>query len=350
MTEIKMHIQITFQDLYEFAYISYDLKDFAMRKLFKVLLWIILLVIIVAGVFALYVNFRSMPHYAVQEPNIHVEITPQRVARGRKLASMLCFNCHYNSATQKFTGRELTEVTQFGKIYSANITHDRNAGIGSWTDGQLIYFIRTGLKPDGEYVPPYMPKLIHIADEDLYSVIAFLRSDDAYVQADTTPSKKPQPSFFAKFLVTIKAFEPFEFPKEPIPLPDTTNQIAWGKYIALYQYECYSCHSKDFAKNDYHFPEKSPGFFGGGNEMNQLDGSPISTLNITPDKETGIGNWSEEDFAKAVRTGVVPNGQPELHYPMIQFSGLTDNEVSAIYAYLQTVPPIKNKVERKFSK
>jgi len=321
-----------------------------MRKVFRVLMLIVVLLIVVIGLFALFINYREMPVYKVENIDLHVEVTPQRIEKGRKMASMLCFSCHYNSQTQKFTGRLLSEAPQFGKIYSANITHDSVAGIGKLTDGQLLYFIRTGVKPDGEYVPPYMPKLIHIADEDLYSIIAFLRSDDSRVQADPTPSPKSQQSFLTKFLVTIKVFKPFEFPKEPIPLPDTTNQVAWGKYITIYQYECYSCHSKDFSKNNYDVPEKSDGYFAGGNIMYQLDGTKITTLNITSDKETGIGNWNEDDFMKAVKSGIVPGGQPALRYPMIPYLNLTDNELNAVYAYLKTVPPIKNKVERKFAK
>lgn len=320
-----------------------------MRKFFKALLLIIALLVVVAGIFALFIKFRAMPKYDVIKIDTHVAITPQRIDKGRKLASMLCFSCHYNSETQKFTGRLLSEAPQFGKIHSANITNDTTAGIGKLTDGELIYFIRTGIKPDGEYVPPYMPKLIHIADEDLYSIIAYLRSDDNFVQANPTPSQKTEQSFLTKFLVTIKAFKPFDFPKEPIPLPDTTNQVAWGKYITVYQFECYTCHSKDFSKNNYDIPEKSEGFFGGGNEMYQLDGTKISTLNITMDKETGIGNWSQDDFMKAVKTGILPNGQPALRQPMIPYANLTDSELKAIYAYLKTVPVILHKVERKFS-
>ncbi|MEO6288912.1 MAG: hypothetical protein ABIO76_03260 [Ginsengibacter sp.] len=319
-----------------------------MRKVLKVFLIIIGAVIVIAGVFALFVNFRGMPVYKTEKIAMKVDVTPERIARGKKLASMLCRSCHYNEQTQKFTGRLLSEAPQFGEIHSANITKDPIAGIGNLSDGQLIYFIRTGVKPDGEYVPPYMPKLVHIADEDLYSIIAYLRSDDKYVQADNTRAPKTTPSFLTKFLLTIKAFKPFDFPKAPIPEPDTTNQVNWGRYIALYQYECYTCHSKDFATNNYEMPEKSPGFFGGGNKMFQLDGSPITTLNLSPDKETGIGDWSEDDFIKAVKTGIVPNGLPSLRYPMIPYINLTDTELKAIYAYMKTLPPLTNKVERKF--
>ncbi len=320
-----------------------------MRKTIKVLLGIVALVVVAAGLFALFVNYRDMPIYKVEQIDVHVASTPERIAKGKKMASMLCFSCHYNSATEEFTGRLLSEAPQFGKIHSANITNDSVNGIGKLTDGQLLYFIRTGIKPDGEYVPPYMPKLVHIADEDLYSIIAYLRSDDKYVKANHTPAPKSQQSFLTKFLVTIKAFGPFDYPKVTIPLPDTTNQLAWGKYIALYQYECYSCHSKDFSSNNYGVPEKSAGFFGGGNKMFQLDGTPISTLNISQDKETGIGNWSEEDFIHAVKSGIVPNKQAALRYPMQPYFNLSDAELKAVYAYMKTVPPIKNKVERKFA-
>ena len=269
-----------------------------------------------SGILASYIALRSIPKYDVQKLNVKIEYTPERIERGTKLASMLCRSCHYNQTTQKFTGRELIEAPQFGTIYSKNITHDSIAGIGSWSDGDLVYFIRTGIRPkDGQYIPPYMPKLIHISDEDLYSVIAFLRSDNNWVQADNTRQPDSKPSFLTKFLFTIGAFKPFPLPKEKIPDPDTTNTIALGKYIALYQMECFSCHSKDFAKNDYFVPEKSPGFFGGGNTVYNSDGQKLETLNITMDEKTGIGNWTEEQFIKAVKTGVVPNDQPALRLP-----------------------------------
>jgi len=111
--------------------------------------------------------------------------------------------------------------------------------------------------------------------------------------------------------------------------------------------ECYSCHSQSFAKNDYFEPEKSPGFFGGGNKMYDMDKKEIYSLNITMDKNTGIGNWSESDFIKAVQTGILPNNQPALRYTMQPYANLTDKEISAIYAYLKTVPTQNNKVERK---
>lgn len=317
-----------------------------MKKLFKVVAILVVIIIVFVGSFAGYVSLRSMPKYPVTKLDIKVESSPARVEKGTKLASMLCKSCHYSDATKKFTGRELTEAPQFGRIFSKNITQDLNAGIGKWSDGDILYLLRTGLKPDGTYLPPYMPKLIHISDEDINSIIAFLRSDNTWVQANDLHMPASKPSFLTKFLVTIKAIKPFEYPTAPIEEPDTTDMVKWGKYIACYQYECFSCHSKDFAKNDYYTPEKSPGYFAGGNAMFTIEGKPISSLNITMDKNTGIGNWTEEQFINAVKSGQVPAGGPALHYPMEPYSNLTDKEVKAIYAYLKTVPPINNKVER----
>ncbi|RYG43691.1 MAG: hypothetical protein EOO01_20880 [Chitinophagaceae bacterium] len=76
-----------------------------------------------------------------------------------------------------------------------------------------------------------------------------------------------------------------------------------------------------------------------------LEGKKLKSLNITMD-ETGIGGWSEDDFVKAVKYGIIPGNKPALRPPMQPYSALTDSEVKAIYAYLKTVPKIKNKVDR----
>lgn len=112
-----------------------------------------------------------------------------------------------------------------------------------------------------------------------------------------------------------------------------------------YNLECFSCHSVDFKSNNFQDPEKSLGYFGGGNMPLNLDGNVVITANLTPDKETGIGNWTKEQFINAVKSGKVDNG-PALRYPMNPYIRLSDDEVGAIYQYLKTIPPIENKVIR----
>ncbi len=71
-------------------------------------------------------------------------------------------------------------------------------------------------------------------------------------------------------------------------------------------------------------------------------------VNLTPDRETGIGEWNEEMFIKAMRTGKhqgQPNGRdilPPMPWPDLK--DLTDGDLKAIWAYLRSVPPVKNQV------
>ncbi len=75
--------------------------------------------------------------------------------------------------------------------------------------------------------------------------------------------------------------------------------------------------------------------------MPDKNGNIIFSANLTMDKETGLGNWTEEQFIKAVKTGIRP-GKIANRYPMFPYAYLTDEEVSAIWVYLQTVPQINN--------
>lgn len=317
-----------------------------MKKVFRYLLITLGVLVILVGGFAAFVAFRGIPNYTPENFTLKITSTPERVEKGRQLSAMLCNGCHLNPNTGKLTGRKMDEVSMFGAVYSRNITNDPEHGIGKYTDGQLAYLLRTGIRPDGRFLP-VMAKLQKMSDEDLQSIIAFLRSDNAWVQADKTENVNSKYSFLTKFLTNMKMIKPMPFYKS-IPEPDTTNAVKWGEYISLYRVECYTCHSADFTTDDFINPEKSKGFFGGGNKFENPDGSKIYSRNLTMDEETGIGRWTEEEFIKAVKTGIVPNGQPALRTPMVPFVYLSDSEVKAIYAYLKTVPKIKNQVERKF--
>ena len=319
-----------------------------MKKLLKVLGIILGIAILAVAGFVIFVSARGTGTYDVNVPEIpKVEITPERVERGEKIASMLCRNCHFNNETGKLTGRLMSEAPDFGKLYPRNITRDPEVGIGGWSDAEIIYFIRTGIHPkSGKFIPPYMPKLVHISDEDLRSVVAYLRSDRPEVQADKSEYPESEPSFLSKFL-SLVAFKPYKYPEKELPGPDTTNLVEWGKYLTLYQIECFTCHSKDFKTMNIEFPEKSEGFMGGGNILTRIDGSQITTLNITPDEETGIGKWTEEEFIKAIKSGIRPNG-PALRDPMMPYLTLSDNEAKAIYAYLRTVPKLSHKIDKGY--
>ena len=312
-----------------------------MRKILKWAVRILGVVALLIAGFALYIQIDGIPKYKAEKIDLTVEVTPERVVRGKKWAGLLCAECHLNPETNQLTGHLMTDAPpEFGVVYSKNITKHPVKGIGAWTDGELVYFLRTGVRRDGQYAPPPMPKLRMMADDDLLSIVAFLRSDDGWVAAADVDDQESVPSFLVKFLTHV-AFKPRDYPKEKIVAPAASDKLAYGRYLAN-SLQCYDCHSASF-KSNKHIPDeaKSAGFMGGGNMLLDLAGKKVYTPNITPDEGTGIGAWSDAQFRRAIKGGFRPNNTPLL-YPMPRYAELSTEEVDAIYAYLRTVPKLVN--------
>jgi len=316
-----------------------------MRRALKIAGVVVAVLVGVLGAGALYIECSGIPHYAVGHVSLHVTPSPERIERGKKLASLLCVDCHLDPRTGRLTGRRMFDVPKkFGVVFSTNITRDPVKGIGAWTDGEIAYLVRTGVARDGQYTPPWMVKLPHMSDDDLQAVIAYLRSDDPLVAPMAVdPPGQSDPSFLTKLLCRF-AFRALPYPRQPVVAPPITDRVAHGRYL-IAALDCYGCHSASFEKTDIMEPERSKGYLGGGNEVIDPRGRTIYSSNITPDDATGIGRWTEADLARALREGFRPDGAP-LRAPMAPMPQLTDDEVVAIYAYLRTVPAIRNHVER----
>lgn len=314
----------------------------------KILGYLLGSVVLLLAACAAYFNFKGIPNYKY-DPPAHVKtlkVSPDstRVARGAKIAAMHCMECHAGP-DGKLVGKPMVDLPpMFGKLNTLNITQDPVHGIGEWTDGELYYFLRTGIHKDGHWSPPFMPKYSLMADEDLYSVIAWLRSDDPRLAPDSREYPPNEFNLFIKILANTM-FGPPPFPEQPIVIPDTTQKVAYGKYVADALSNCYICHSGDMVKVNNLFPEQTIGYYGGGTPMRNDNGETVISANITMDKETGIGNWTEQQFIDAVKYGKKPGGGM-LSRPMGPHSMLTDDEVRAIHTYLKTVPVVKNQVQR----
>jgi len=314
-----------------------------MKKTFKFLGIAVLIVVLFIAGFAIYISSKGIPSYPVEEVSYKATITPESIARGKKLASMLCAGCHMNNETRKLSGKHMADVPkEFGDIYSPNITHHKDSRLAEYTDGELLFLLRTGIKRDGQYAPPYIAKLPNMADEDINAIISFLRSDDPLLAADATPSQKSKISFLTKALCNL-VFKPFPLPEQAIAIPDTNNSVELGRYL-VHNLDCYTCHSADFKTNDYLDPPKSEGYLGGGNQTLNMEGKVVQTQNLTS-HTTGIGDWTKEQFVRAVRSGQ-KEGEEALRYPMMPFNLLTEKEAGSIFDYLLTVPSIDNNVER----
>ena len=105
-----------------------------------------------------------------------------------------------------------------------------------------------------------------------------------------------------------------------------------GRYL-LHAGGCISCHTKD--------DEKDTALLAGGRALETPFGV-FYTPNITPDPATGIGNWNEQDFVRALREGISPKDDyyyPTFPYP--SYSGMTEQDARDLWAYLKTLPPVQ---------
>lgn len=115
----------------------------------------------------------------------------------------------------------------------------------------------------------------------------------------------------------------------PAQADPSDETIARGKALAIAG-DCASCHTADPAKP-----------FAGGKRIDTPFGAVYSP-NLTADRETGLGAWSDEDFVRALRYGVAPDGSryyPAFPYPY--FTKLTRQDLLAIRAYLATLAPFR---------
>jgi len=313
-----------------------------MKKPFKIALFSLLGIILVLFILVMVVNFSGIPYYENQAEEMTVEVTDERVAEGARLAAILCSQCH-GSTDGKMGGAYMADAIDFGEIYAPNISQHPEYGITDYTDGELAYLLRTGIKKDGQYSPVWMPKFPHLSDEDLYSIIAFLRSDHPLVQPSDHVTPELKPNLLAKMLTRL-VFKPLPYPEEAVVAPSPSDKVAYGRYLAVGKFDCYACHSADFKTIDVMNPERSEGYFGGGNVLYDKEMNVVLSSNLTMDEETGIGSWTEEEFIRTLRFGMRPDNTP-LRYPMLPAPMITDEEASAIWAYLNTIPVITNQVE-----
>jgi mono/diheme cytochrome c family protein len=266
--------------------------------------------------------------------------SPQALERGKVLAYSICAGCHYNRSANKFIGMQILDVPGIaGKVYSANLTKSQSHGIPPhYSDAQLKYLLKTGVANDGRFIP-YMLRP-NMAEEDLNAIIVYLRSDDPGVAAADTTVGITHYNLIGKGFMNMKA-KPLPY-KQNIQRPSENNPVALGRYL-VDNIGCFHCHSKSLTSINYLNPEQTKGYLAGGLKLKGEQGMEVVASNITPDKQTGIGNYTEQQFLRALKDGQAP--ARKLKPPMPRFQKLSDGEVDAIYAYLLTVPAKYHKIQ-----
>jgi mono/diheme cytochrome c family protein len=262
------------------------------------------------------------------------------VKRGAYLVNgpAACANCHTPRAPDfslmpgmDFAGGFKLVDPAF-TVYSANITPDKETGIGNWTDEEIIRAIREGKDKDGKIIFPPMPVPTYnnMSDADVKAIVAYLRTLKPI-------SHKVEES---KWNIPQQAMPP----AKGADAPPATDKVAYGGYLVNAVAHCFECHTTPDANGA---PDFAHHMGAGGFPITLAPDMTVKTANITPDPETGIGKWSDADIKKALTEGIANNGQhlsPPMPFPW--FKTMTPEDLDAIVAYIRTIPPIVNKVER----
>jgi hypothetical protein len=225
-----------------------------------------------------------------------------------------------------------------GKVFSSNLTHSDSFGVmDKYTDGELVWLLKTGIARDGRYVP-YMIRP-NLAEDDIRDIILYFRSKALAVSATDTIPGKTHVNAFGKFATRL-AGKPLPYKK--VARPGENDTVAYGRYL-VDNLACYHCHSQSILGLNYLQPENSKGYMAGGMKFKYM-GRRVYASNLTPEKETGLGGYDLLDFRRALQRGLKPSGE-KIRQPMQQFPNLTNRQCDAIYRYLQTLAPKWNKVK-----
>jgi cytochrome c553 len=318
-----------------------------MKTLLKVVGVVVLTVVALAAIGVSWLALRKPAQRdAVAEK---VQATPERLARGEYLVHhvSLCFDCHsertYQYGLPFKPGREGVggfiwdqKIGFPGTLAAANLTPDADTGLGNWTDGEILRAMREGVDREGNALFPIMPysHLRSMGDEDAYAVVAYLRTLAPQRYEEPKKALNVPLNFIEKFVP-----KPIE---GPVTAPDKSDHLAYGKYLTTIAL-CSECHASKDEKN-----QPIPGReFAGGWVMHTPQFSVVPS-NITPHPSTYIGQATKEEFIARFRafanftTATAPQatkGKNTL-MPWISYSGMTDEDLGAIYDYLKTVPPV----------
>lgn len=299
-----------------------------------------------AGAYIALATPRSRP-----AQDVRVQATPERIERGRYLFHHVadCDGCHSPRDPSKFsmvpdpsrTGSGFifpSELGLPGRIVGPNITPDPETGIGQWTDGEKIRAIREGVSRDGRALFSFMPfqEFAKLSEEDIHSLVAYLNS--------LPPVRNALPRTGLKFPVSVLArFEPAPVLAEPRP-PSPADTVRYGELLA--RMACLACHSELSRGKPVSGRE-----FAGGHEF-AVGRFVVRSANLTPDDETGIGQWSAERFVRKFRdyANLSHASAPRAVQsnftvmPWFGFAHMKEADLRAIYAYLRSLKPVYNPV------
>jgi mono/diheme cytochrome c family protein len=262
-----------------------------------------------------------------------------QLARGRAVfeaaGGCTCHTDFDNDGPPLAGGRAMQ--TPFGVFYSTNITPDRETGIGNWSDADFARAMREGVSPTGFSYFPVFPytSFTGMSDEDVFTLKAYLFSLPPARRENRPHAAMPPFKWrIAAAAWRMLYFEPGRFEPDPAGTPEWNR----GAELVTAVAHCGECHT----------PRTLTGALDRSRWLAGSKDGPEGELapNLTPDKDTGIGRWTQTDMIWFLQTGMLPDGDETegLMHEVIAhgYEHMPESDLQAIAIYLASLPPLRN--------
>lgn len=253
--------------------------------------------------------------YVVNDPPLAMRGDAQALKRGGHLfATRGCAGCHGAEGA----GKLVLDGGPVLKVIAPNITP--GGVVKAYSADQIAASIRHGVKSDGHPMV-FMPsgEYAGMGDDDAAALVAHLQALPASANDPGRLEIRPVGRvMYALGQLPLFPAEHIDHSPRARVAPPIAATAEYGAYVAQ---SCTGCHGANFAGQ--HVPGTPPSF--------------PNSRNLTP---TGLGKWTAADFRRALREGKRPDGSAiDPFMPWQAFSKMTDVEIDAMWAFLQTLPP-----------
>ena len=260
------------------------------------------------------------------------------VARGEYLARAAdCIGCHTTPRGKPFAGG-LAFNLPVGTLYSTNITPDKETGIGEWTDDEFVQAMHEGIGRSGERLYPAFPYGAYtlLTRNDVLAIKAYLFSlKPVYYRPPENDMRFPFNQRYLLWLWNALYNPPQRFQ------PNVDQAPAWnrGAYLVEALGHCGECHTPRTLLQGIDAGKKFAGAM--------IEG--WKAYNMTSDKQSGVGGWSDSELAEYLSSGHA-EGRSTAAGPMAlvlnnSLRYLTRDDIQSMVAYLRTVPPMHDKAD-----
>lgn len=292
----------------------------------KLLKWIGIVVgglvgLLVVALIALYIvgGAKVDKEYKIAVKTVTIPTDAEAIERGKHISTIFfCTRCH----TDKLSGDVYFEVPGMVSIPTPNLTAGAGGVGGLLTDEDWVRAIRHGVNDEGKAIF-IMPsnKFYYMSDEDLGDLIAFLKSQPAV--DNVLPGKRVEA--LGRVMMAVGMFPPLavdqiDHASQPPAAPAVGVTAAYGKYLS---HTCTECHGDNLNGQPFGPP-----------------GQEVPSPNLTPGGE--LASWSEQGFFTTMRTGMTPEGRILIEeMPWKYFGQMSDDELRAVWLYLQSLPALE---------